>query len=1007
MAAVEFALNPSTSSFEGGVTLSLENLANGTYFVGASPFVELATYADPEGEPRVERLPAVISDGGQRMVFVSPPCNKSGAHDMMIQLSTGEMPVRGLLYYVDSPCVSPGTVWYNGQCLPCSNFEGSFCPGGTRFWPTREFWSPNERTPPTRCRTEGACPGSLGEDPAYPPLQSAVTGERVTARCSDAYSGEFCAVCAPGYFRDNGVCRSCGDSSGVGAELALVSIVLLVYAIVVAGALLFLSSRRLVSVVASIVLLQQLAMASRVVLSALTDAQSIDGLATVVRVAAVINFELETVRPGCSVPRISFLTLYIGTLVLMLLCLVVLLLAVGIRAAYTVAASTTAERKMAEVRYPAYGIANVGIEMAGSDSGSDSDSEYAEADQDDSGSSGSSGSSVIESGSRSESEQEQEEQEEQEVGGDGNRNEQRDGEEEESVSAVALTRNRLIHTCIIMATLFYMQLTIRSIQAVHCITVGDGSSRLAVELTQECYVGGHKTVGALAWIMVVGYCALVPLAVLVLSQKMGGLSFTILYERFGILVRGLRPQRRWYRGVQYIVVFAFAAEVATISDSGFRVFASAINFGVSIILVAAADPFIETWQTALAYMVGTVSCSQVLVILYLNEEDLLFFIAFGVVFLVLCFAVGMVYVHRANRLLRVGVRPVHDEILAGSEEEVDDGELDEEDVVVDLDAFVNTSFGMHNRSGPSGDSSELVASWDSNRSSFLGSYRSPSRPRVPSGLRSSPIMTTRGSTGGSTVVSPLGSPVKKSANGVFDEDDATLLKRVSSQNNVLTPPGGGMYESSRRPYDAVATLANKMADRAMVRRASIHTPTSKAWRGKGKKERRRSSIRGGGRSDVEESGDGTVTGEGSSPGRIKIGEGSSPGRIKIKRRMTRKGSVVRSQTKTELGAGNGDRRLAGQIAWLDQKGLKLNASSPSLPTRRPGGPSPDISPIRKVLRRGRSERKVGGGDDQGKGGGRKKKRRHRGSFVSGRRDSIARGDSLGRSDSNVMQSSLK
>merc|ERR1711916_333257 len=58
-----------------------------------------------------------------------------------------------------------------------------------------------------------------------------------------------------------------------------------------------------------------------------------------------------------------------------------------------------------------------------------------------------------------------------------------------------------------------------------------------------------------------------------------------------------------------------------------------------------------------------------LVILYLNEEDLLFFIAFGVVFLVLCFAVGMVYVHRANRLLRVGVRPVHDEILAGSEEE--------------------------------------------------------------------------------------------------------------------------------------------------------------------------------------------------------------------------------------------------------------------------------------------------------------------------------------------------
>eukprot|EP01029_Cantina_marsupialis_P016484 TRINITY_DN3676_c1_g1_i1.p1 TRINITY_DN3676_c1_g1~~TRINITY_DN3676_c1_g1_i1.p1 ORF type:complete len:5010 (-),score=1308.71 TRINITY_DN3676_c1_g1_i1:429-13310(-) len=75
-----------------------------------------------------------------------------------------------------------------GRCKPCSDFQGSICPGGNRMWPMTEYWSTSESLEPSKCPTpsDERCLG---------------WNEGIGASvCGEIYTGPLCANCIQGYY---------------------------------------------------------------------------------------------------------------------------------------------------------------------------------------------------------------------------------------------------------------------------------------------------------------------------------------------------------------------------------------------------------------------------------------------------------------------------------------------------------------------------------------------------------------------------------------------------------------------------------------------------------------------------------------------------------------------------------------------------------------------------------------------------------------------------------------
>ena len=154
------------------------------------------------------------------------------------------------------------------------------------------------------------------------------------------------------------------------------------------------------------------------------------------------------------------------------------------------------------------------------------------------------------------------------------------------------------------------------------------------DLTIVCYRGAHLRLAALAWPVTILFCGGFPLVSFVIAFRLTRsadlLDRDLLVERYGVIIRGLRTARLWFRTLQFLVSFVFAAETVLVRDAGSRLFAAILNFCLNIILVAALDPFLNAYHMALSYIVGLLSCGQILYFVH-RENMQYFFIGLGVV----------------------------------------------------------------------------------------------------------------------------------------------------------------------------------------------------------------------------------------------------------------------------------------------------------------------------------------------------------------------------------------
>ncbi|KNC52790.1 uncharacterized protein AMSG_08679 [Thecamonas trahens ATCC 50062] len=565
-------VHPAAAPLNGGILLEMSAAGDANAFFDASLYdisLECERWLSPTADAPIIATIATVSrtTDGSRIIFGAFPSNKTGYHAVTLvrslRANSSAPPQRFLLPraldYINGPCIHVGFVLHAAVCRPCSDFDGAHCPGGRRMWPLPGFWSDNEYEPPTRCRIPHACPGAVGGAGALPLATS--NGRRITAVCAAGYTGRFCAACAPGFYSDNGVCRSCGSDSSIYAELTVVVLAFVAFMALVAIALVVFSAQRLVMVVAAVVLLQQFSMALRMGFQMVSESEGTPVVAALTRLASIINFEIEMLRPGCAVPRIPFSTIYFGTLALIVGAGFLFLLAVLLRQLF---APGTPRH-----------LASAPIQVAA----------------------------------------------------------------ELKMAVARRHRSRYVHAVIILGTLAYLQLAVRSIQALHCVKAGDGKLRLNIELTELCYHGKHMTVALLAWAVLVLFSLGLPVFVVIiaLSLARNAAIGPLVLERYGVFVRGLRAGRLWFRSLQLLISFAFAAESVLVIQPDARLFAALVNFAISILTVAVINPFapLHAW---LSYGAGIASCGQILYFVYTHSPLLYFVGGLGIVTSVALFA---------------------------------------------------------------------------------------------------------------------------------------------------------------------------------------------------------------------------------------------------------------------------------------------------------------------------------------------------------------------------------
>jgi hypothetical protein len=94
-----------------------------------------------------------------------------------------------------SPCLKGTRELDDGRCVPCDNREQD-CPGGARWYAVSGSWQ-----------------ASNGEVVACRPVEACTGGENGT--CAAGYTGDFCAQCDAGFYKEGLTCHSCGAASTV------------------------------------------------------------------------------------------------------------------------------------------------------------------------------------------------------------------------------------------------------------------------------------------------------------------------------------------------------------------------------------------------------------------------------------------------------------------------------------------------------------------------------------------------------------------------------------------------------------------------------------------------------------------------------------------------------------------------------------------------------------------------------------------------------------------------
>jgi hypothetical protein len=202
-----------------------------------------------------------------------------------------------MLIYAPGACAAGEFQNSVADCYPCP--QGCDCQSNGKCQTQPGYWSASERSSPIQCSNADACPG----------YQSG----GASSACLDGYTGRACATCAENYYLLASRCYSCGsstDQSGqMGGIISAAGLVMLILSIGVAT----LTAVHLVYLVTAFIILQQVSAIGAQGAASLPGSAG-PALATFFQYVSVVNFDLQILRPGCSVPSFTFITLFLGTL---------------------------------------------------------------------------------------------------------------------------------------------------------------------------------------------------------------------------------------------------------------------------------------------------------------------------------------------------------------------------------------------------------------------------------------------------------------------------------------------------------------------------------------------------------------------------------------------------------------------------------------------------------------------------------------------------------------------
>lgn len=184
------------------------------------------------------------------------------------------------------------------------------------MWPNSGYWSESELLPPAACSVSSACPGSNGQSSEYPVLVNP-DGSRITSQCSadEGYTGEFCSQCDDTHFQDQGLCSTCFADAQDKAQFISMMFAAGVLITLLAVFFVFTPDQYLWIGVSLILLTQSTVSVAQTAVAKLSTTNStISGFANFIRTLSLINWDLSCMKLGCTVPRISYSTLYFATL---------------------------------------------------------------------------------------------------------------------------------------------------------------------------------------------------------------------------------------------------------------------------------------------------------------------------------------------------------------------------------------------------------------------------------------------------------------------------------------------------------------------------------------------------------------------------------------------------------------------------------------------------------------------------------------------------------------------
>jgi len=208
---------------------------------------------------------------------------------------TSSVTRSNLIRYVKSSCSG----FFDGtSCKPCP--EGGTCGCGGVVKASKGYWCQNVddcgTSVPIQCANSLACPGSEAS------LNEAAIGQAALS-CLSGYEGVACTSCSQNYYKTGTSCVSCGDTTELQAQLKVVFVGAGAWFFVLALCITLMTPYRLASCVNALMYLQLIAVLCK---KGSEQVTSLQGAKVFFDALSFLNFDMDLVKPGCSIPVLSY-----------------------------------------------------------------------------------------------------------------------------------------------------------------------------------------------------------------------------------------------------------------------------------------------------------------------------------------------------------------------------------------------------------------------------------------------------------------------------------------------------------------------------------------------------------------------------------------------------------------------------------------------------------------------------------------------------------------------------